>query len=183
MKAKDILRHTSCILHTEIILSTVYLALGSNLGDREANLKKALELIRAKGIEIRAVSGVYETEPVYVKGQPDFYNACVEVKTGLKPGELLEAIKSIEKAMGREKTREKGPRIIDIDILLCGNIIQKDKGLIIPHPGIRERRFVLGPLAEIAAGAVHPESKITVKEMLEKGVFSEKCVKTGVKLV
>ena len=142
----------------------VYLSLGSNLGDREANLRQAIERLGALG-EVVAVSSFYETEPVEVPRQPWFVNCAVALQTEKMPKQLLAALLAIEKAMGRQRTQPKGPRLIDLDILLFGSSIVDTAGLTIPHPALHERRFVLEPLAEIAPEQRHPVFKRTVREL------------------
>ena len=142
----------------------VYLSLGSNVGDRAANLKTAIDRLGALG-KVVAVSSFYETEPVEFTAQPWFLNCAVELDTEKMPRQLLTALLDIEKEMGRRRAQKKGPRTIDIDILLFGDSIIKAKGLTIPHPAMHERRFVLEPLAEIAPEARHPVLKRTVREL------------------
>jgi 2-amino-4-hydroxy-6-hydroxymethyldihydropteridine diphosphokinase len=142
----------------------VYLSLGSNVGDRAAHLNAAINRMGSLG-KVTAVSPFYETEPVELTAQPWFLNCAVELDTEKKPRQLLTAILDIEKEMGRRRTQKKGPRTLDIDILLFGNSIIKMKGLTIPHPAMHERRFVLEPLAEIAPEAHHPVFKRTVREL------------------
>jgi 2-amino-4-hydroxy-6-hydroxymethyldihydropteridine diphosphokinase len=142
----------------------VYLSLGSNLGDREANLREAIRRLKAIGT-VAAVSAFYETEPVEVADQPWFLNCAVELRTALMPKQLLSKVLAIETAMGRRRTRRKGPRIIDVDILLFGNSIVDTAGLTIPHPALHRRRFVLDPLAEIAASQRHPVLQRSVREL------------------
>lgn len=142
----------------------MYLSLGSNVGDREANLAQALTRLADLG-ELVAVSSFYETEPVEVTSQPWFLNCAVKLNTEKMPRQLLAGILDLERDMGRRRTKNKGPRNIDIDILLFGSSIVETKGLTIPHPGLHQRRFVLEPLAEIAPEARHPVFKRTVKEM------------------
>jgi 2-amino-4-hydroxy-6-hydroxymethyldihydropteridine diphosphokinase len=142
----------------------VYLSLGSNLGDRAANLKTAIDRLGTLG-KVLAVSSVYETEPVEFAAQPWFLNCVVELDTGEMPKQLLAAILDIEKEMGRRRVKKKGPRTVDIDLLLFGNSVIKMPGLTIPHPAMHERRFVLEPLAEIAPEARHPVFKRTVREL------------------
>lgn len=142
----------------------VYLSLGSNLGNREANLRQAIERLGALG-EVVAVSSFYETEPVEVARQPWFVNCAVALQTEKMPKQLLAALLAIEKAMGRQRTQPKGPRVIDLDILLFGSSIVDTAGLTIPHPALHERRFVLEPLAEIAPEQRHPVFKRTVREL------------------
>jgi dihydroneopterin aldolase/2-amino-4-hydroxy-6-hydroxymethyldihydropteridine diphosphokinase len=155
-------------------MATTYLCLGSNLGDRKSNIKRALEEIGKSGINIVRKSSLYETEPTGIKAQPLFFNLCAEAETALAPRALLAAVKSVEASLGRQKTMKWGPRIIDIDILFYDNIILKDEGLVIPHPEIENRKFVLVPMSEIAADFVHPALKITIKELSGKKDFAEK---------
>jgi 2-amino-4-hydroxy-6-hydroxymethyldihydropteridine diphosphokinase len=142
----------------------VYLSLGSNLGDREANLRAAIERLAALG-EVVAVSSFYETEPVEFARQPWFLNCAVAVQTEKMPKQFLAALLGIEKAMGRQRTQPKGPRVIDLDILLFGTSIVDTAGLTIPHPALHQRRFVLEPLAEIAPEQRHPVFKRTIREL------------------
>ena len=145
----------------------VYLSLGSNVGDRAANLKTAIERLGKLG-KVMSVSSFYETEPVEFAAQPWFLNCVVELDTEKMPKQLLVAILEIEKEMGRRRVLKKGPRTLDIDILLFGNSIVKMTGLTIPHPAMHERRFVLEPLAEIAPEARHPVLNRTVRELRDK---------------
>lgn len=148
-------------------MKTVYLSLGSNIGDREANLRQAIEKLNASGVRVLRVSPTYETEPVDVTDQRWFFNLVVEAQTGLLPLQLLAHAARIERTMGRIRTRAKGPRIIDIDILLYGVVMIKTPALEIPHPRMQERRFVLAPLADLAPELRHPGSGKTVREMLD----------------
>jgi 2-amino-4-hydroxy-6-hydroxymethyldihydropteridine diphosphokinase len=144
----------------------VYLSLGSNLGDRENHLQEALRGLNALG-KVTSVSALYETEPVEVKGQqPWFLNCAAAVETELAPLQFLNGMLEIERSMGRTRAEPKGPRIIDIDIILWGGDVLNAPGLTIPHPAMQQRRFVLEPLAEIAPDAVHPVFKRTVRELL-----------------
>ncbi len=138
------------------MLSAVFLSLGSNLGDRAAYLQAALEKLRALGAT--RVSSFYETEPVEFTEQPWFLNCAVALETALTPRELLESILKIEKSLGRDRLASppRGPRVVDIDILLYGSQVVDEPDLTIPHPALQERRFVLAPLAEIAPDAFHP---------------------------
>jgi len=149
----------------------IYLALGSNLGDRMGNLASAVEHLSQK-VNIKKVSTVYETEPVYYKEQSLYLNAVLSTVTELEPSDLLRFVKSIESDLGRQPSFRNAPRTIDIDILFYGDQVAETAELIIPHPRIAERAFVLVPLAEIAPGLVHPVLQKSVSELLAmvKGV-------------
>jgi len=149
-----------------MVKQEIYIGLGSNLGDRLANIRKAIELMRKEGIEIIDKSSVYETEPVGYKEQGWFLNSAVKGKTELSPRRLWKRLEKIEKSMGREREVKWGPRIIDLDILFYGNKILNGKELQIPHSELHKRRFVLVPLREIAPKLVHPICKKTVSELL-----------------
>lgn len=146
---------------------TVYLSLGSNLGDRAENLSHAVAQIGNLG-EVTAISSFYETEPVEFTEQPWFLNIAVELQTELMPKQLLSALLKIEREMGRKRIRPKGPRLIDIDIVLFGNAVVDNPKLVIPHPAMHERKFVLAPLAEIAPDARHPVLKKSVRELFDE---------------
>jgi len=147
-------------------------ALGSNLdskfGDREANLREAVRRIETLG-EVRAVSSFYDTEPVGQLEQPRFLNGALVMETELEPVELMRGLLGVERAMGRDRVGSvaKGPRVIDLDLLLYGDWVMSSEELMLPHPAMGERRFVLEPLAEIAPEWVHPIVGKTVREMLE----------------
>jgi len=147
------------------------IALGSNLesrfGDREANLREAVRRIESLG-EVRAVSSFYDTEPVGYLEQPRFLNGALLLETELSPMVLMRELLGVERAMGRERVgaMAKGPRVIDLDLLLYGDWVLWAEELVLPHPRMEERRFVLEPLAEIAPGWVHPVLGLTVREML-----------------
>jgi 2-amino-4-hydroxy-6-hydroxymethyldihydropteridine diphosphokinase len=143
----------------------VYLALGSNLGDRMGNLASAVERL-SESITIRKVSSIYETEPVYYKEQPLFLNAALSGLTELDPFDLLRFVKGIESELGRQPSFQNAPRLIDIDILFYGDQIIDTLELTIPHPRIAERAFVLVPLTEIASEIVHPLIHKKVKDLL-----------------
>lgn len=142
----------------------VFLSLGSNLGDRRANITAALALLR-RVCRVKKVSPLYETDPMYFAGQPRFYNAAAQVETALSPGDLLAAIAGIEKKLKRRRIRRNGPRTIDIDILFYGNGVINSPELKIPHPKLAERAFVLSPLADIAPGFIHPVLKKSVSAL------------------
>ena len=142
-----------------------YLSLGSNLGDREAQLQEAIRRLDAIG-QVVKVSSFYETEPVEFTQQALFLNCAVVLQASLSANDLMSRLLDIERELGRERVQKKGPRSIDIDILLFGDLILNSSGLTIPHPAMAERRFVLEPLAEIAPRVVHPILKKTVSELL-----------------
>jgi 2-amino-4-hydroxy-6-hydroxymethyldihydropteridine diphosphokinase len=154
------------------VRSLAAVALGSNLdskfGDREANLREAVRRIGTLG-ELRAVSSFYDTEPVGQLEQPRFLNGALVMETELEPVELMRGLLGVERAMGRDRVGSvaKGPRVIDLDLLLYGDWVMSSEELMLPHPAMGERRFVLEPLAEIAPEWVHPIVGKTVREMLE----------------
>jgi 2-amino-4-hydroxy-6-hydroxymethyldihydropteridine diphosphokinase len=147
-------------------LKTVYLSLGSNLGDRAAHLRKAIQHLEAGGIHIARSSTVYETQPQDVVDQPWFLNLVVEAETRLYPMQLLAKVLKTERELGRIRAVPKGPRVIDIDILLYGKAVIETAGLTVPHPRLTERRFVLEPLAELVPDLRHPVTRQIVRELL-----------------
>jgi len=147
-------------------MKTVYLGLGSNLGDRESMLQAAVRALESPGLRIRRLSPVYETEPMDVPGQQWFLNQVAEAATDLFPLQLLHRTTKVEAQLGRRRLAPKGPRTIDIDILLYGDSIVTTPVLEIPHPRFRGRRFVLAPLADLAPELRDPVTRKTVRELL-----------------
>ena len=139
--------------------------MGSNIGNREGNLRAAIERLRELG-NVTAISSLYETEPVEFTEQPWFLNCVVALETERTPRELLEGMLEMERAMGRERVQPKGPRVIDLDIVLFGEQIVEEPQLKIPHPAMHLRRFVLEPLAEIAPEAKHPRLNQKARQIL-----------------
>jgi 2-amino-4-hydroxy-6-hydroxymethyldihydropteridine diphosphokinase len=142
-----------------------YLSLGSNLKEKTRNLARARRLLERSGVRIVRSSSLYHTQPVGKSDQPWFINQVIEIATALRPQGLLRLLKSIERKLGRRPSPVNGPRLIDLDILLAGDLVMKGKTLIIPHPRLRQRNFVLVPLEEIAPDAVHPVVKKTVLDL------------------
>lgn len=142
------------------------IALGSNVGDREAHLRFAVERLGALGA-VRAVSSFHETEPVGYAAQGPFLNAAVVLETGLEPRVLMRELLAIEAERGRERRVRNGPRTLDLDLLMYGDLTMDVPGLTLPHPRMHERLFVLAPLAEVAPERVHPCLKRSVRELFE----------------
>lgn len=145
-------------------MTTAYLAIGSNLGDRIGNLRRAVAML-APEVTLLAASPLYETAPAYVVDQPRFVNGALKVETALAPRALLTKLKEIEQAVGRQPGLRYGPRIVDLDILFLGDTVLADRDLEIPHPRLAERLFVLRPLADIAPGLLHPVMKRSVEAL------------------
>lgn len=151
----------------------VFLGLGSNIGDKEEHIRKALTSL-SHICNVRRTSHLYLTEPVEYIEQDWFLNCVVEVETDVDPKKLLSSIKSIERKLGRTKTVKKGPRIIDIDILFYEDHVIKTKDLVIPHPLMQERLFVLQPMMDIKPDFVHPVLKKSIHELYEEHAWAEK---------
>lgn len=147
-------------------MKTIFVALGSNLGDRASNLQDAIARLEKGGLRVSARSAVYETEPMYVAAQPAFLNQVIQAETSLFPRQVLRTLQAIERAMGRVRKAANGPRIIDLDVLFYASAVIRLPELKIPHPRLQERRFVLEPLAEIAPNLRHPVLRKTIRELL-----------------
>ena len=146
-------------------IHTAYVALGSNLGDKEANLRKALELLQERSVEVVKTSSFICTEPYGVTDQPQFLNGVCEVRTSLVPLALLHTLLEIEQEMGRVRLRHWGERNIDLDLLLYEDVVMDTEELKLPHPDMQNRDFVLLPLAEIAPKLVHPILQKSIEEL------------------
>jgi 2-amino-4-hydroxy-6-hydroxymethyldihydropteridine diphosphokinase len=144
----------------------IYLSLGSNLGDRAANLERAIEALPEIGVRVLRRSSIYETEPVDLLAQPWFLNCVVEAETSLGPRQLLEKLQAIERKLGSQKLVPRGPRIVDLDVLFYSDTVIHEAGMEIPHPRMADRRFVLVPLAELAPELHHPVLRKTAAEVL-----------------
>lgn len=151
-----------------ILKHTAFVALGSNLGDRQGNLNRAVELLQQHGVEVLKVSTFIETEPYGVTDQPRFLNGACMVKTELSPLELLRLLLSVEEEMGRVRLRHWGERNIDLDLLLYEGVIMDTEELRLPHPDMANRDFVMLPLAELAPSLIHPVLQKTMQELAEK---------------
>ena len=158
-------------------MAGIFLGLGANEGDRETNIKKAIDLLsRSEDIRIKAVSSLYESKSIGVSNQPDYLNCVVRIETELDPHSLLKTAKSIEMDLGRQPYTHMLPRPIDIDILLYGDIDLDSPDLMIPHSRLKSRRFVLEPLLEIDPEAIDPSTSRPLREFLDD-VMSQKMIK------
>ncbi|MEG3595227.1 MAG: 2-amino-4-hydroxy-6-hydroxymethyldihydropteridine diphosphokinase [Chloroflexota bacterium] len=156
----------------------VYIGLGSNMGDRLTHIEQAISDIKHRlKCEILAISSVYETSPVGVESQPDFLNCVCLVSSTLDAQKILKKLLEIEKSHGRVLSSNISPRTLDLDILLFGELTVNEPGLVIPHPRITERAFVLVPLAEIRPNLTHPSWTLTVTELLESLTYTDKVEK------
>lgn len=148
-------------------MTIIYLALGSNLGDRPGNLARALESLPPE-MTVEAVSSIYETEPAYVLDQPRFLNMAARAGTHLGPEAALAYLKTLETRLGRQPGQRFGPRLIDLDLLLYGDTMVTTPEVTIPHPRLHERAFVLAPLNDIAGMVVHPVLKVAIGQLLDR---------------
>ncbi len=159
----------------------VFLGLGSNLGDRVSYISNAVREI-SEIDAIRSVSSLYETEPVGYKNQPGFLNLVIEIETALKPPELLKQLQAIEKRVGRTNQAHLRPREIDIDILLYEKLVYENHDLIVPHPELQNRRFVLEPLCEISSDVIHPTLHESIGSLLNRCPDTSQVVRSPVSL-
>jgi dihydroneopterin aldolase / 2-amino-4-hydroxy-6-hydroxymethyldihydropteridine diphosphokinase len=149
-------------------MAMVYIGIGSNLGDKESNCREAIYRLQAAGCRVMKVSSVHITEPWGLRDQPLFANMAIMAETSRPPEDLMSLLKTIESDMGREGSVKWGPRLIDLDILLYGDLIVSEASVSIPHPMLHEREFALAPLAEIAPDTMHPVLKKSIKKLLEE---------------
>jgi len=148
------------------LVSNIFLSLGSNLRNRLENMRSAVSELNSRNIRVTACSAVYETSPVdCINNSPAFLNAVIGIETELVPDKLIKTVLDIEKKIGRKRSAKNAPRIIDIDILLIGNLISDDENIILPHPRMSERLFVLAPLREIAGEVIHPVTGKNINEL------------------
>ena len=154
-------------------MSTVFIGIGSNLGNREENCRNAIKLLIESGIKVTKLSSKFETEPWGVVDQPKFINMTIKAETDKEPSDLLRVLKNIETELGRRTEIRWGPRVIDLDILLYDDQIISTADLEIPHPEMRDRDFVLKPLAEIAPDIRHPVFRKSIKELLHEFMSRE----------
>ncbi|ABS35268.1 2-amino-4-hydroxy-6-hydroxymethyldihydropteridine diphosphokinase [Clostridium botulinum] len=149
-------------------MHTVYVAFGSNIGEKESYIKRALEKIEERGMEIIKVSSIYETEPYGVLDQDSFLNGVVKIETNLTPEDLIGELLNIEKQLNRVRERRWGPRTIDLDIIFYDDLIINEKDLVIPHKDMENREFVLKPLCDIDENFIHPVLKKSVRELYDE---------------
>ena len=159
-------------------MNQVFIGIGSNLGEREKNISTAIEKISKECI-VKRKSSLYESEPIGFRRQPWFLNCAIEIETMKNRTKLFQFLKSIETLMGRENTRKNGPRLIDLDILFFNDEVIKERNLLIPHPRLHERRFVLEPMHELSPQWVHPLFKQTISELRSSLGKDQKIRKQG----